>query len=150
MNPRGDRVGVLAEMQKRSSKLRAPLVGVSTEIGDFWERIGFCGVSGIDFELFECRWGKGLISLAVGKIAATSVSSSVGATFLFLIFVIGVAAMGSTKSISSIIVFAALFPFETLVNASIPLDLDGKDEALLGTVDSFRRFVAVGMVKEYN
>jgi hypothetical protein len=43
-----------------------------------------------------------------------------------------------------------LLPFETLVNVSIPRDLFGKDEALLGAVDSFRRLLAVGMVKEYN
>jgi hypothetical protein len=40
-----------------------------------------------------------------------------------------------------------LLPFETLVKASIPRGLFGKDEAFLGAVDSFRRLVTFGMVK---
>jgi hypothetical protein len=34
LNPSGDRVGVFAEMQNRSRRLRAPFVGVSIETGD--------------------------------------------------------------------------------------------------------------------
>jgi hypothetical protein len=41
---RGDRVGVFVEMQNRSRRLRAPLVGVSMEMGEDCKRIGFCGV----------------------------------------------------------------------------------------------------------
>jgi hypothetical protein len=138
-------------MQNRSRRLRAPLVGVSIETEDSWDKIGFCGVCGIDFELFESRWGKVLIVLAARKSDATaSLSSSVGATFLFLLFVNWVIAMVSTRSFFSIIAFVPPLPFETLVKASIPRDLFGKDKGFLGVVDSFRRLAAVGMVKIYN
>jgi hypothetical protein len=94
----GDRVGILEEIQNRARRLRAPFVGVLMETGDSWERIGFCGVFGIDWEL--CRRGRGLIGLgiiAAEKSAETaSLSSSAGAIFLFLSLVEWVIAMVST------------------------------------------------------
>ena len=151
--PSGDRVGVFVEMQNRSRRLRAPLVGVSIETGEEWDRIGFCGVSGAFFRLFEGRWGSGLRGLSIiaaGKSAETaSLTSSVGATFLFLVFSDVVAAIALKPPVFSTITLAEKLPFETLVKASRPRDL-GKDESLLGAADSFRRLVAVGMVKGYN
>jgi hypothetical protein len=94
---RGDRVGVFEEMQNRSRRLRAPFVGVSIETGDSWNRIGFCGVCGIDCVLLECRWGKGLIGLAIiaaeKRAETASLSPSLCATFLFLSLVEWVIAM---------------------------------------------------------
>ena len=55
LKPSGDRVGVFVEMQNRSRRLRAPLVGVSIETEEDWDRIGFRGVSGIALGLFEGR-----------------------------------------------------------------------------------------------
>jgi hypothetical protein len=95
----GVRVGVFVEMLNRSRRLRAPFVGVSIETGEDWESIGFRGVSGIDFMLFEGRWGNGLMGLeiiAAEKSAEMGSLSSSPATFLFLWFVDWVIAMMST------------------------------------------------------
>jgi hypothetical protein len=78
-----------------------------------------------------------------------SLSSSMYAAFLFLSLVEWVIAITSTQSFFPIIAFAVLLALETLVNASILRGLVGKDDEL-GAVDSFRRFVAVGMVERYN
>ena len=99
LKPSGVRVGVFVEMQNRSRRLRAPFVGVSIEIGEDWECTGFRGVSGIDFVLFEGRWGNGLMGLEIivaEKSAEMGSLSSPGATFLFLWFVDAVIAMMST------------------------------------------------------
>jgi hypothetical protein len=79
-----DRVGVFVVMQKRSSKLRAPFVGVSIEIGDDPVVIGFWGVCGSRVSC-DRRDGRGLISLQIVIVAGPSseMSPSVCANFLF-------------------------------------------------------------------
>jgi len=44
LKERGERVGVLDEMQNRSSRLRAPLVGVSIDEGELSVTTCCCGV----------------------------------------------------------------------------------------------------------
>ena len=77
-----DRVGVFVVMQKRSSKLRAPFVGVSIELGDDPVVIGFWGVRGSRVSC-DRRDGRGLISLQIVAGPSSEMSSSVCANFLF-------------------------------------------------------------------